>query len=90
MVNESERSISTRETLSAVLSGRSDAGIRFSELCALLRALGFEERVRGSHHIFAKEGVRDILNLQPNNGMAKRYQVRQVRRLIQRERLRLE
>lgn len=34
----------------------------------------------GSHHIFFREGVAEILNLQPRpGGEAKPYQVRQVR-----------
>ena len=49
---------------------------------ALMRYLGFEERVRGSHHLFDKEGVVEIVNLQSRGGHAKPYQVRQVRRLI--------
>ncbi len=37
-----------------ILSGLSDANIRFCDLCQLLRNLGFDERIRGSHHIFRK------------------------------------
>lgn len=48
----------------------------------LLRDLGFDERIRGSHHIFMKEGVEEILNLQPKGSKAKPYQVKQVRRVI--------
>lgn len=62
-----------------ILRGRSDANIRFAELRALLRYLGFEERVRGSHHLFVKEGIVEIINLQRRGGHVKRYQVRQVR-----------
>ena len=45
------------ETLRKILTGRSDAAISFSDLRRLLLRLGFAERVRGSHHIFTKEGV---------------------------------
>ena len=48
----------------------------------LLRRLGFEERIRGSHHIFTKEGIGEILNLQPKGMKAKPYQVKQVRDVI--------
>ena len=65
-----------------ILRGRSDANVRFNELRALLRYLGFEERVRGSHHLFNKEGIVEIINLQSRGGHAKPYQVKQVRRLI--------
>ena len=64
------------------MSGRSDADISFDELCRFLRRLGFGERVRGSHHIFFKEGVEEILNLQSRGGKAKPYQVKQVRKVI--------
>jgi predicted RNA binding protein YcfA (HicA-like mRNA interferase family) len=70
-----------------ILHGTLDANIPFSELCHLLRRLGFEERIRGSHHIFTKEGVEEILNLQPRGSNAKPYQVKQVRNIILRYKL---
>ena len=73
-----------RET---VLSGRADAGIRFDDLRGLLRNLGFTERVRGSHHIFRREGVAERINLQRDNSHAKPYQVRQIRRVILKHKL---
>ena len=57
-----------------ILEGRSEANIRFDELRALLLRLGFVERVRGSHHIFRKEGVTERLNLQRDGSHAKPYQ----------------
>ena len=51
-------------------------------LCKLLRSLGFDERTNGSHHIFTKEGVEDIINIQPKGSKAKVYQVKQVRQII--------
>jgi hypothetical protein len=75
-------------TLARVLAGNADHNIRFAELRGLLLALGFEERVRGSHHIYSRAGIEEILNLQPRDGgMAKPYQVRQVRDVIIRYRL---
>jgi hypothetical protein len=70
-----------------ILRGTSDADIPFEGLCQLLRRLGFDERIRGSHHIFAKEGVEEILNLQPKGRQAKPYQVKQVRAVLLRYRL---
>jgi hypothetical protein len=72
----------TDKTLEQVLRGNSDANIAFSALLQLLRTLGFEERIRGSHHIFAREGVAEILNLQPRGPKCKPYQVKQVRHVI--------
>ena len=65
-----------------ILEGRSESNIRFDELRALLLRLGFVERVRGSHHIFRKEGVNERLNLQREGSNAKPYQVRQVRQVL--------
>ena len=70
-----------------ILRGTSDANIPFDGLCHLLQRLGFDERIRGSHHIFTKEGVEEILNLQPKGRQAKVYQVKQVRRVILKYRL---
>ena len=54
----------------------------------MLLHLGFEERTRGSHHMFRRVGVDEKINLQRDNGKAKRYQVRQVRQLILKYQLR--
>ncbi len=78
---------SYKKTLAKVLQGTSDANIRFGDLRALLAALGFEERIKGSHHIFNIEGREAALNLQPKGSRAKAYQVRQVRQIIIEHRL---
>ncbi|MBI5192288.1 MAG: type II toxin-antitoxin system HicA family toxin [Nitrospirae bacterium] len=49
--------------LTKILNGTSDANIQFDGLCQLLTNLGFDERIKGSHHIFTKEGIEEILNL---------------------------
>ena len=70
-----------------ILSGRSDANIRFEQLRSFLLRLGFTERVRGGHHIFRREGVRELINLQRDGSQARPYQVRQVRQAILRNHL---
>jgi hypothetical protein len=60
-----------------------DTGWDFSDLCQLLRRLGFEMRVSGSHHFFRKSEVPEAINLQPTEGKAKAYQVRQARKVLQ-------
>ena len=62
--------------LARVLQGTSDAGIRVEDLRGLLKRLGFDERIKGSHHIFTRNGIAEILNLQPRGSMAKPYQVK--------------
>lgn len=65
-----------------LLSGSSDTNVEFSVLCQLLVRLGFEERIKGGHHIFTRDGVVEILNLQPKGSKAKPYQVKQVRGVL--------
>jgi hypothetical protein len=74
---------SLHKILGLVLGGRSDANIRFDDIRRLLTRMGFSERIKSSHHIFHRDDVEEILNLQPlPGGKAKPYQVRQVRNLV--------
>ena len=59
-----------------VLGGTSDANISFNDLRGLVKRFGFEERTRGSHHVFRKEGIEEKINLQRDDDKAKPYQVR--------------
>lgn len=68
--------------LKKILLGRSDRNIDFNDLCGLLKHLGFSERIKGSHHIFSRENVMEILNIQPIGSMAKTYQVKQIRKVL--------
>jgi hypothetical protein len=72
-----------------ILMRQSDANVSFDTLCALLIQLGFDERIKGDHHIFTMDGVVEILNLQPLDGKGKPYQVKQVRNVILKYSLRL-
>lgn len=71
-------------TFERVQRGTADANIRFDDLRNLLTWLGFSERVNGSHHIFTRPGIEEILNIQPRGSLAKAYQVKQVRKVITR------
>ena len=70
-----------------ILGGSADSSVEFAELCKLLSRLEFEERVKGDHHIFTRDGIDEIINLQPKGKMAKPYQVRQVRGILVKYRL---
>lgn len=76
--------------LQKILSGNADANIPFGGLCQLLVKLEFEERIRGSHHLFGRNGIEELINLQEDGAKAKPYQVRQVRAILLRYRLSLE
>jgi predicted RNA binding protein YcfA (HicA-like mRNA interferase family) len=73
--------------IEAILRGQSDANIAFDDLRGLLLQLGFDERQRGSHHIFRRSGIEERINLQRAGSKAKAYQVRQVRAMLLRYRL---
>ena len=66
----------------AILESGNDANISFEDLRNFLKSLGFEERIRGSHHSFRKDGVSEKPNLQKDGNKAKGYQVRQARAVI--------
>jgi predicted RNA binding protein YcfA (HicA-like mRNA interferase family) len=76
--------------LTKILHGASDANIPFQSICHLMQRLGFDERVKGDHHIFTKDGIEEIINLQPRGSDAKPYQVKQVRNLVLRYKLKSE
>ncbi|HEX9733899.1 MAG TPA: type II toxin-antitoxin system HicA family toxin [Thermoanaerobaculia bacterium] len=67
-----------------IVSAEADAGIPFADLRQLLLRLGFSERIRGSHHIFKRVDIPERLNLQRQGRHAKRYQVRDIRDIINR------
>jgi predicted RNA binding protein YcfA (HicA-like mRNA interferase family) len=70
------------KTIRKILSGRSDANIKFRDVYTLMLYLGFEVRIKGSHHIFRKEGVRELINIQKDGNKAKPYQIRQIRSIL--------
>lgn len=70
-----------------ILNGVRDKNIRFADLQMVLERLGFQCRIKGDHFIYTKDGIEEILNLQPLGNRAKPYQVKQVRNVILKYRL---
>ena len=69
--------------LALLLAGQHYQSLDFSALCTLLEALGFTKRINGSHHLFGRAEIPDIINLQPAVGnKVKPYQARQVRNIL--------
>jgi predicted RNA binding protein YcfA (HicA-like mRNA interferase family) len=78
-----------RKLLAELLAGNL-TNVGFADFVALVEAFGFRQvRRSGSHHIFSRPGVRQLVNLQRVGGQAKPYQIRQVLRLIERYNLQL-
>ncbi len=71
-----------QKLIQKILSGKSDANINFNDLVNLLLSLGFVVRIKGSHHVFRKEGIEEKINLQRDDKNAKPYQVKQVRNIF--------
>lgn len=66
-----------------LLSGTADNNFSFDDLKYVLNHFGFVERTTGgSHRIFYKDGIEEIINIQPKGNKAKPYQVKQLRMLI--------
>lgn len=72
----------TPKIFEAIMSGRRDNNILFTDLQKLLDCLGFHHRTKGSHSIYWQEGIEEIINIQPDGNKAKAYQVKQVRNII--------
>lgn len=68
--------------MQSIMSGLQDSNIKFKDLQKILESLGFNYRIKGDHVIYWKEGVEEIINIQPNGNKAKPYQVKQIRSLI--------
>ena len=78
-----------RKLLQRILT--SPQNVAFGDMVGLVEAFGFRlSRVNGSHHIFAHEDVRQLVNLQNVNGQVKPYQVRQFLKLVEQYNLELE
>lgn len=62
--------------------------VGFEEVCKAAELFGFNFRGgKGSHRIFVKEGIRELLNFQNVKGKAKPYQVKQFVRIIEKHNL---
>ena len=79
-----------RKLLQHILMRKGDANVPFDGVCGLLRRLGFQERIRGDHHIFSMANLQEIINIQPKGTKTKPYQVKQIRDLLLRHDLNIE
>jgi predicted RNA binding protein YcfA (HicA-like mRNA interferase family) len=58
---------SESKTIERILRGTSDANIAFKDLCNALTKLGFDERVKGDHHIFTKQVLKRSSTFSPKD-----------------------
>jgi len=63
---------------------KNPANVRFEEICKIAKLFGFRFRGgKGSHRIFVRAGIREMLNFQEVKGKTKPYQVKQFIRIIE-------
>jgi hypothetical protein len=70
------------KAITEILSGDKDNGIEFSDVRLVLFRLGFACRVKGDHFIYSRDGIAEIVNIQPAGNKCKAYQVKQIRNLL--------
>ncbi|OIO33976.1 MAG: hypothetical protein AUJ76_04410 [Candidatus Omnitrophica bacterium CG1_02_41_171] len=64
---------------------RNPKNVRFEEICKTAELFGFHFRGgKGSHRIYVRKGVKEMLNFQNVEDKAKVYQVKQFLRIIER------
>ena len=73
---------SLEKLVQSIMSGTQDRNIKFSDLQKILDVLGFQCRIKGDHFIYWKDGVDEIINIQPDGNKSKPYQVKQIRNII--------
>ncbi|MFZ5517403.1 MAG: type II toxin-antitoxin system HicA family toxin [Candidatus Zhuqueibacterota bacterium] len=78
-----------RKILQKILAGSKN--IKFSDMVNLVQGFGFTlSRTDGSHNIFTRPDIPELVNLQNVKGQAKIYQIRQFLKLVERHNLKLE
>jgi predicted RNA binding protein YcfA (HicA-like mRNA interferase family) len=81
--------MNARKTLQKILLGSKN--IRFEDMVRLVEAYGFHfNRISGSHHIFTRANIPELVNLQNLHGQAKSYQINQFMKLVETHGLKLE
>ena len=78
-----------KKILQTILAGSKN--IRFSDMVNLVEGFGFTlSRTDGSHHIFTRQDIPELVNLQNLKGQTKPYQMRQFLKLVEKHNLKLE
>jgi predicted RNA binding protein YcfA (HicA-like mRNA interferase family) len=78
-----------KKLLAKILQGTKN--VKFKELETLIKAFGFElARINGSHHIYNRNDIPEIINIQNRQGQASPYQVKQFLAIIEKYQLSLE
>ena len=78
-----------KKVLQRILAGSKN--IRFADMVNLVEGFGFTlSRTDGSHHIFTRPEIPELVNLQNLKGQVKPYQMKQFLKLVEKHNLKLE
>ena len=75
---------------SSIMDAAQDRNIRFTDLQKLLDYFNFECRIKGDHFVYTLKSVQEIINIQPDGNKAKSYQVKQIRTLLTKYKLKVK
>ena len=64
-----------------------NTSVSFSDIRYFIEKLGFSGRCKGDHFIYTLDGVSDIINIQPDGKNAKKYQVKQIKQIVEKYKL---
>ena len=57
--------------------------IKYADFCSILKYFGFVcKRQRGSHRLYSRVGIKELLNIQNVNGEIEPYQIKQFLNII--------
>ena len=69
----------------------SSKNVKYNDFVVLIEAFGFRIiRTNGSHNVYEREDVPDMVNIQNDKGKAKSYQIKQFLSLVEIHNLSLE
>ncbi len=89
MIAHKKKEMNKKKILAKILGGSKN--VRFNEFEVLLKGFGFElARINGSHHIYNRDDIPEIINIQNKKGQVSPYQVKQFLALIEKYNLTLD
>ncbi len=62
---------SIEKLIEKIISGKSDSNLDFNDFRKFILQFEFKERIKGSHHIYTKSGIKEIINIQPLGKLSK-------------------
>ena len=82
VMRESGTLMNKRALLTHLMTSRNN--VKYTDFVALIESFGFvHTRGKGSHEIFKRKGIAEIVNIQNHNGKAKPYQIEQFLSLVE-------